>query len=75
MGSRGQHGGPRPRAGRPKGTGHKRPQDVRRHRVALLFSDVELAELKALANERGLPIGTAAHEIVARALSRHRMLR
>jgi len=36
------------------------------------LTDAELAKLHRLADERDLPIGTAAYEIVARALSRRK---
>jgi hypothetical protein len=61
-------GGPRLGAGRPRG-----PQEmVRRHRVTILLTTAERAQLRALARERDLPLGTAAYELVARALARRR---
>lgn len=59
-------GGPRPGAGRPRGPSG----EVRRNRVVLLLTDSELEKLERLARERDLPIGTAAYEIVGRALAR-----
>lgn len=59
-------GGPRPGAGRPRGPSG----EVRRNRVVLLLTDSELSKLECLARERDLPIGTAAYEIVGRALAR-----
>ena len=57
-----------PRMGRPAGP----PENVRRNRLTLLFTDAELAALEALARRRGRPVGTAAHELVTRALGRAR---
>jgi len=59
-------GGPRPGSGRPR-----RPvAEVRRNRVVVMLTDAELATLHRLADEKGLPFGTVAYEIVARALAR-----
>jgi len=62
-------GGPRPGAGRPKGSGQA-PEAVRRNRIAFMVTDAELAKLEALAKMRKLPLGTVAYEIVERALRR-----
>ena len=70
MSRRDRRGGSRPGAGRPKGSGHKASEDVRRHRVVILLSDIELSKLERLAKKRELPLGTAAYEIVVRALRR-----
>ena len=59
-------GGPRKGAGRTPG-----PQEtVRRHRVTVTLTDGELAKLKRWADERDLPLGTVAYEVVERALRR-----
>ena len=63
---KGRHGGPRKGSGRPAGP----PEQVRRNRVVVMLTDAELAKLSALAEERDLPLGTAAYEIVARSLAR-----
>jgi len=59
-------GGPRAGAGRPRGAS----ETVRHNRVVILLSDGELAKLHRWANERKLPLGTVAYEIVERALRR-----
>jgi hypothetical protein len=61
-------GGPRPGAGRPRGPSG----EVRRNRVVLMLTDTELAKLQRWANERRLPFGTVAYEIVERALRRRK---
>ncbi len=61
-------GGPRPGSGRPKGP----VAAVRRNRVVVLLTDDELSKLEEIAEKRGLPIGTAAYEIVGRALARRK---
>lgn len=62
-------GGPRPGSGRPKGTGKPTAQ-IRRNRVVCMVTDSELATLHRLADERGLPLGTVAYEILARGMRR-----
>jgi hypothetical protein len=57
--------------GRPKGTGGPIEQ-VRRHRVVVMVNDGELEALEAVAEERELPMGTAAYQLLARALARAR---
>ena len=57
--------------GRPAGTG-KPPEEVRRNRVVVTLTDAELEQLDALADERDIPAGTAAYQLVARALRRRR---
>jgi len=52
--------------GRPAGP----PENVRRNRVVVMLTDGELAKLNRLAEERHLPLGTAAYEFVARGLAR-----
>ncbi len=64
-------GGARPGAGRPKGSGGP-PALVRRHVVSVMVADAELRALKKLARERGIPVSTAAYEIIARTLRRRR---
>lgn len=59
-------GGPRPGAGRPRGPSG----EVRRNRVVVTLTDSELAKLERWAEERELPLGTVAYEIVGRALAR-----
>jgi hypothetical protein len=59
-------GGPRPGAGRPRGASG----EVRRNRVVILLGDGDLMKLEKLSNERKLPLGTVAYEIVERALRR-----
>ena len=61
-------GGPRPGSGRPKGP----REQVRRNRVVVMLTDGELSKLEEIAGERGLPLGTAAYEIVGRALARRK---
>ena len=60
------HGRPRPGSGRPKGP----DSDLRRNKVAFMVTDGELGKLQRLAEERTLPVGTVADEIVERALRR-----
>ncbi len=48
------------------------PEKVRRNRVVITLTDAELAKLHRLAERKDLPLGTAAYEIVARALARQR---
>ncbi len=57
--------------GRPKGSG-KPPALVRRNRVVSMLTDAELAVLKRIARERGVPVSTSAYEILARTLKRRR---
>jgi hypothetical protein len=57
--------------GRPKGTGGP-IELVRRHRVVVMLNDGELEALAAVAEERDLPLGTAAYQLFARALGRAR---
>jgi hypothetical protein len=61
-------GGPRPGSGRPREAGHL----VRRNRVVIMLTDGEIAKLHRLAEERELPLSTAAYEIVGRALARRK---
>ena len=66
MGARKKHKG-----GRPKGSGGP-PEFVRRNRVVIMLTDGELRTLEHLADSRGLPIATAAYQILARSLRRRR---
>jgi hypothetical protein len=50
----------------------KPSEEVRHNRVVVLLTDAELAKLHRLAQRKALPRGTAAYEIVARALARQR---
>lgn len=54
--------------GRPPGP----PEKVRRNRVTVLLTDPEVAKLHRVAEERGVPIGTAAHILLTQALARQR---
>jgi hypothetical protein len=45
---------------------------VRSHRVVVMLTRAEMAKLEELAEERELPLGTVAYEIVARALHRRK---
>ena len=66
-----KRGARRKSMGRPKGSGGP-PEKVRRNRVVITLTDAELAKLHRLADRKNLPLGTAAYEIVARALGRQR---
>ena len=69
--TKGAWGGPRRGAGRkpePRG-------EVRRNRVVVTLRDAELAKLQRWAEERSLPVGTVAYEIVERALRRRKAWR
>jgi len=61
-------GGPRPGSGRPRFAAG----EVRNCRVVVLLTSGEFTKLERLARERALPIGTAAYEIVERALRRRK---
>jgi hypothetical protein len=63
-------GGRRPGAGRPPGTGRGPSPGARINRVVAMLSNDELKILKRIAREKKLPLGTAAYEIIARALKR-----
>lgn len=49
--------------GRPRGSG-KPIEEVRRHRVAVMLNDAELADLEALSEVEGLPLSTIAHQLM-----------
>ena len=61
-------GGKRSGAGRPKGSGQGPSPDSRRNRVAIMFTDVELASLQSAAKKQKLPLSTLAYQRVARSL-------
>ena len=63
-------GGRRPGAGRPPGTGKGPSAGARINRVVAMLNNDELKALKRVARKRKLPVGTAAYEIIARALKR-----
>jgi hypothetical protein len=65
-------GGRRPGAGRPPGTGTGPSPGARINRVVAMLSNDELKALKKIAKQKKLPLGTAAYEIIARALKRSR---
>ncbi len=70
MGGQGsRRGGRRPGAGRPKGSGGS-PATIRRNPVTVFLRDAEIGRLRRIAREKGLPLGTAAYEILGRALTR-----
>jgi hypothetical protein len=47
-------------------------ESLRRNRVVVLVTDAELEALEAVAEERELPVGTAAYQLLVRALGRVR---
>ena len=59
------------KGGRPKGSGGP-PELVRRNRVVVMMTDAEAAKLHRLADENDIAVGTAAYEILARALKRRK---
>jgi hypothetical protein len=65
-------GGRRPGAGRPPGTGKGPSPNARVNRVVAMLNNDELKVLKQIAREQDLPLGTAAYQIIARAIKRHR---
>jgi hypothetical protein len=48
----------------------KPAEQVRRNRLVVMLTDTEMAALQAWADERGVPQGTLAWEVLARALRR-----
>jgi len=46
------------------------PEELRRNRVVVMVRDDELAALHRIADARGLPLGTVAYEVLAKALRR-----
>jgi len=63
-------GGRRPGAGRPPGTGTGPSKDARINRVVAMLSNDELKTLQKYAKRQKLPLGTAAYQIIAKALRR-----
>ena len=68
--TKGTWGGPRPGAGRPRGSGTGPSPNSRRNRVAVMFSDAELRALKKIARSQRQPLSTAAYAIIAKKLRR-----
>ena len=64
----GTWGGKRPGAGRPKGSGQGPSPDSRRNRVAIMFTDDELATLKRDSKKQKIPLSTLAYKLVTRSL-------
>lgn len=64
-------GGKRLGAGRPKGSGTGPSPGARINRVVAMLSNDELKALKRIARRKKLPLGTAAYQIIARALKRN----
>lgn len=65
-------GGRRPGAGRPPGTGKGPSPGARINRVVAMLSNDELKALRRYARRNKLPVGTAAHHIIAEVLKRQR---
>lgn len=65
-------GGRRPGAGRPKGSGTGPSPGARINRVVAMLSNDELKALQRIARRKKIPLGTAAYQIIARALKRSR---
>ncbi len=63
-------GGRRKGAGRPVGSGQGPSPDARYNRVAVMFNNTEIKNLKALAAKEGIPIATVAYNLIARSLKR-----
>ena len=57
--------------GRPPGSG-KPPEEVRSYRVVMSLTRAELDTLERIADEQETPLGTAAYQILARALKRRK---
>lgn len=55
--------------GRPKGSGLP-PELVRTNRVVVMLTRDEMQKFQRWADERELPLGTVAYEIIAKALRR-----
>ena len=69
---KGTWGGKRKGAGRPPGTGSGPSYESRNFRVMLMLTRAELEQLRALAAQRAIAVGTMAYEIVRAALARRR---
>jgi len=65
-------GGRRPGAGRPPGTGKGPSPGARINRVVAMLSNDELKALRRYARQHKLPVGTAAHHIIAGVLKRQK---
>jgi len=63
-------GGRRPGAGRPKGSGSGSSPDLRKNRVAIMFTDTEVSKLQVVAKKQKIPVATAAYNLIARSLKR-----
>jgi len=63
-------GGRRAGAGRPEGSGSGPSPDSRKNRIALMFTDDELAVLKARAKKLKLPVATVAYDTIAASMAR-----
>ena len=63
-------GGKRKGAGRPVGTGTGPGEHARINRVVAMLSNDEFKKLQRHARKQKLPLGTAAYQIVRRALAR-----
>jgi hypothetical protein len=61
-------GGKRNGAGRPVGSGSGPSPDSRRNRVAVMFTDDELAKLQQRAKTKRLPVATVAYNSIKRSL-------
>ena len=61
-------GGPRPGAGRPKGSGTGSSPDARVYRVAIMLSRADRERLASVAAGTGKPLATVAHELIVRGL-------
>ena len=48
------------------------PQTLRRNRVVVMMTDTEVEKLHRLAANKEIAVGTAAYEILARALKRRK---
>jgi len=46
--------------------------EARRNRLTITLTDAEIEAIRAIAEARGLPLGSVVHELVARALARRR---
>lgn len=68
--AKGTWGGARAGAGRPRGSGQGPSPDSRRNRVAVMFSDAELRQLKKLARAEKKPLSTTAYAIIEKRLRR-----
>jgi hypothetical protein len=63
-------GGRRPGAGRPIGSGSGPSPNSRKNRVAVMFTDTELARLTGLSKKQKIPVATVAYRLIERTLKR-----